>query len=402
MSRATVLISHPFVYPTGGGNSVAAWGIQALRNEYDVTLATLGPIDYEAVNRSFGTSLKEGDFRVRIAPPHFRSLVRLSPTPGALLQLCLNMRWAQNLDRANHYDALVSTQNEADFGRLGLQYVHYPWAYMPRPDNELRWFHHVPGVLAAYRGSCQRLARTSDEGLRTSLSLANSAFVADRIRDRHGVESKILHPPVPGGFPLVPWEDRVTGIVGVGRMHGCKRWELAAAIVDRVRSQGIDLSLTLISHRDDAEYGSRLEALAAARPWFRILYDLPRDQLVREVARHRYGIHAMENEHFGIAPAEFQRAGCITFVHRSGGPMEIVGHKEELMFEDAADACLKISRAIQDAATEELLRSFVAERGACFSEDRFCAEFLEHVRLLVKQRSLTVAPAVAQNQANCA
>jgi glycosyltransferase involved in cell wall biosynthesis len=354
--------------------------VEALRDEFEVTLAVLGPVDCEALNRSFGTSLRPSDFTVRIPPPSLRALLRCLPTPGALLEQCVIMRWAQTLDRKQRFDALLSTQNEADLGRAGLQYVHYPWAYLPRPEIEMRWFHHIPGVLDGYRNFCRRVARTSDEGLRRSLSLANSSFVADRIRDVHGVESKVLYPPVPGGFPFIAMEDRVHGIVALGRMHGCKRWEMAVEIADRIRSRGVELSLTLISHRDIIEYGARLEALAATRPWFRILFNLPRHELVQEVARHRYGLHTMEDEHFGIAPAEMQRAGCITFVHRSGGPMEIVGHREELMFGDANEACERICRVAQDAALAAGLKRFADERGTFFSENRFCAELRGYVR----------------------
>jgi glycosyltransferase involved in cell wall biosynthesis len=303
--------------------------------------------------------------------------------PGALLAQCVTMRWARNLDRENRFDAVMSTENEADFGRMGLHYVHYPWAYLPRPEVELRWFHHIPGVLDGYRTFCRRIARASDDGLRRNLSLANSEFVAGRIRDVHGVESKILYPPVPGGFPSIAWEDRIEGIVALGRMHWHKRWDMAVEIADGVRSQDIDVSLTLISHRDRVEFGARMEALAKTRHWFRILYNLPREQMIREIARHRYGLHTMENEHFGIAPAELQRAGCITFVHRSGGPMEIVGRREELMFDDAAEACARICRAIQDVALRNDLRQFAAERAACFSEERFCAELRGYMRSLV-------------------
>lgn len=374
VKKPRVLISHPELMSHGGNNTVAAWALQALRDEYDVTLATLGPVDCSAVNRSFGTSLRGEDFTVRMAPAHWRAILRRAPTQSALLRQCITTRWARDLDRANRFDVLMSTDNEADFGRAGLQYVHYPWAYLPRPDIELSWFHRIPGVLDAYRKLCLGISGGSFDGLRRNLSLANSEFVAGRIRDAHGVESKILYPPVPGGFPRVPWEDRIVGMVALGRMHIYKRWELAVEIADRVRSTGIDLSLTLISHRDDPDYGARIEALASTRPWFRILYNLPRERLLHEVARHRYGLHTMENEHFGIAPAELQRAGCITFVHRSGGPMEIVGCREDLMFEDAAEACVRICRVVQDAATGNELRQFASERGKCFTEERFCAE----------------------------
>ena len=51
------------------------------------------------------------------------------------------------------------------------------------------------------------------------------------------------------------------------------------------------------------------------------------------MASHRYGIHGMREEHFGMAPAELARAGAIVWVPRGGGQMEIVGHEPALMFD---------------------------------------------------------------------
>ena len=171
MSRKRVLIAHPYVHASGGGNLVAAWSLQALRDCCEVSLATLGPVDYAALNSNFGTSLADGDFKLELAPERYRRLIRCVPTPGALLHICLTMRLAQNLDRRSPYDLLFSTQNEADFGRRGLQYVHHPWLYLPRPDFEMRWYHRLPGLVTAYRSACQRVARASNEGLRRNLSL---------------------------------------------------------------------------------------------------------------------------------------------------------------------------------------------------------------------------------------
>ena len=95
----------------------------------------------------------------------------------------------------------------------------------------------------------------------------------------------------------------------VGRIHPGKRWHVAVEIVEAVRRRGHNLSLTLVGHRDIAEYERQLEALAASRPWFRMERDLSREQLAATLATHRYGIHPMQDEHFGIAPAELQRAG---------------------------------------------------------------------------------------------
>jgi glycosyltransferase involved in cell wall biosynthesis len=380
MARKRVLVVHPYVTGSGGGNVVAAWALEALRDEFAVTLATLGPVDCAAVNRNFGTSLKDGDFAVRIAPGSYKALERSIPTRGALLEIAMVMRWARALDRRERFDVLLSTQNEMDFHRPGVQYVHFPWVFLPRPEQDMRWFHYLPGFLSGYRGLCRLIARSSKEGLRRNLSLANSEFVAGRIRQILRTDSVILYPPVPGEFPDVRWEKRCSAAVAIGRMAEYKRWEMAVEIVERVRRQGIDLSLTLISHREQAAYERRIAALASDRPWFRILFDLSRFELAAEVASHRYGIHCMEGEHFGIAVAEMLRAGVVPFVHDSGGQVEIVGGRRELCFRDAADGAEKIASVMTQASLESDLRQQLLVRRDCFSADRFCSELRSLVR----------------------
>lgn len=372
---------------SGGGNAVAAWALQALRQEFDLELATLGPIDFPAVNRSFGTSLRKGDFAVHLAPASTRRLLRWMPTPGALLERSLTVRLALDLDRVAPYDVLFSSQNECDFLRPGIQYVHFPAYYLPRPEIELRWFHKLPGALSSYRALCRRLERGSPAGVLRNLTLANSQFVAERIRERHGIGSLVLHPPVPGDFPETPWADRESAFVALGRIHPAKRWHWTVEIVEELRRRGHPVSLTLIGHQDDRDYSRALWRLQATRPWFRMLHDLNRQQLAETVARHRYGIHAMEDEHFGIAPAELQRAGCVTFVHNSGGPVEIVGGESNLTFDHPAGAVEKIDRMLRDPDLELQLRRHVAVQRERYSVELFC----ENLRALVRDFQPTAA-----------
>lgn len=384
MNKPRVLIAHPWLRPSGGGNLVAAWTLEALRTDYEVSLAALGPVDYRKVNRNFGTCLRDGDFTVHVVPRLHQTILRNMPTPGALLDMCLTMRWAQDLDRRVHYDVLFSTQNEVDFQRRGIQYVHYPWFYLPRPEAELRWYHRVPGTLSLYRKSCMALSRATPEGLRRNLTLANSEFVADRIDHVHGIGARVIYPPATGKYVEAPWDRRRLAVAAVGRIHSSKRWDMAVEIVEQVRRRGHDLVFTLIGHTDDVAYTARLETMAATRPWFRLLRDVDRSQLLAELAQHRYGIHAMKEEHFGIAPAELQRAGCIPFVHNSGGPVEIVGGDTRLTFEGVEEAAEKISRVIEVPALERELVSQVAERRDWFSTERFCESIREIVAQFVR------------------
>lgn len=366
-----ILIVHSALRTTGGMDVVCAWAIQALHGVYEVSLATLEPVDCTALNRDYGTTLPQEDFRVLIAPAGYQRARRWVPTRGAFLDISLNMRWARQLDRRNRYDVLLGTENEIDFGRPGLHYVHHPTMYFPRPRHEMRWFHYLPGMLWAYRQLGRSISGMTDAGLRRNLALANSEFIRQRIHQVHGVDATILYPPVPGHFDAVAWGDRQAGFVAIGRLDGAKRWEMALQIVEQLRSRGRDLGFTLIGHAHPSPYLSRLRSLAATRPWFRIYEHLTRDQLVAEVPRHRYALHTFENEHFGIGPAEVQNAGCILFAHNSGGPIEIVDDARRL-FDNVADAVAKIERMLDDHALEvEFQRRVVAQRER-FSTTRFC------------------------------
>jgi glycosyltransferase involved in cell wall biosynthesis len=374
--KKRVLIVHREVLVRGGAIAVCAWAIEALRDDYEVSLATLEGVDCAALNRHYGTSLREDDFHLLVAPPRYQRLRRWMPTKGALLDVYLIMRWAQTLDRRNHYDILLSTQNEMDFGRRGITYIHHP--AFPQTEGEKHWFHRIPGVLRGYQAFCEWLGRFTNEGLRRNLALANSNFIRGVIRQVHGIDARVLHPPVPGGFVDVPWSERRRGFVAVGRISPEKRWERAVEILDEVRRRGFDVTLTLIGHAEASDYRERLRALAAVRPWFRLAEGLTRQELVAEVPRHRYGIHTMVGEHFGIGPAEIQRAACVLFAQNSGGPIEIVDDPDRL-FDTVGEAADKIERMLNHSEVEEEFRQRVAAQRERFSEAAFCQSLCEIV-----------------------
>ena len=379
--RPRVLIAHPYLRPSGGGNAVAAWAIEALRHHYSVHLATLAPVDCATVNESFGTSLIPNDFELHLPPVSYRCLLQFFPFPGALLELNLTNRWARQVDRRHRFDVVLSTQNEMDFGRHGLQYVHYPWLYLPRPADEIRWYHHAPGALATYRYLCRRIGGSSTEGLRQNRSLANSRFVAGRFLDVYGVPAEVLYPPVAEDFPTVPWESRASAFVAVGRIHPTKRWLDALAIVESLRARGHqELGFTLIGHEDDRHLVQHLRGLERTRPWFRLLTNLSRPQLLRELLRHRYALHPMHEEHFGIAPAEIVKSGCLLFAHDSGGPREIVGFVPELLFSTIEQGVDRAQRVLVDPQLAQRLRDHLARQGSLFSTTSFMRQLREYVR----------------------
>ena len=87
---------------------------------------------------------------------------------------------------------------------------------------------------------------------------------------------------------------------------------------------------------------------------------------------NRYGIHAMVDEHFGMAVAEMVRAGCVVFAHASGGPQEILGDSR-VLFHDEDEAVAKILATLRSDALQADLRRHLASRADAYSEERFRA-----------------------------
>jgi glycosyltransferase involved in cell wall biosynthesis len=99
------------------------------------------------------------------------------------------------------------------------------------------------------------------------------------------------------------------------------------------------------------------------------------------MAGHRYGIHGMREEHFGMAPAEMVRAGCIVWVPGGGGQVEIVGDEPRLLYASEDDAVEKIARTLADPAEEDRLRDRLDRRALRFTT----AHFVDQVRRIVAE-----------------
>ncbi len=375
-ARRKVLMVQGSLQPPGGGNGVAAWILQALRGRCELTVVMVGAVDLQAVNRHFGTTLAADDFTVvTVRSLVWRLLDRL-PLRLALLRGLLLTRHARRLAPA--FDAVVGAAGETDLGVPAVQYVHFPWSYLPRPPQDLVHTYHVAWLIRLYTWGCAVLTGFSFARMRRNLTLANSRFTARHFAARHGVAAEILHPPTIGSFPKVAWSDRADSFICIGRIAPEKELEKVIAVLAAVRERGRPVTLTLAGIADDPAYHALIRGLVAANAsWMRLCEDLPRAELCRLVAEHRYGIHGMQREHFGMAVAEMVRAGCIVFVPREGGPAEIVGEEDLLLYDDAPDAVEKILRVAGDAELQAALCRRLAVRGRELSTEHFVARIRE-------------------------
>jgi glycosyltransferase involved in cell wall biosynthesis len=371
-----ILFAQRTITTISGADGLAAWILEALKRDYRLTLLTWEPVDLAALNWFFGTELGPSEFEVTTVKPWVVRLAKMFPTPAVgLRRLYVSMearRWA------TRFDAVITASNEADLGPRGIQYIHFPEVLSKGPKSP-QWYHSSAAVRA-YEAIGERLTGFSIDRMKRNLTLANSEFTARAIRELYGIEPVVVYPPAVGQFPEVPWDQRKDGFVCIGRISGEKRIEHIIEILSAVRLAGPQVHLHVVGTLWNAAYVDSIRRLAQANAqWVHLHENISRPELVELVATHRYGIHAMRDEPFGMAVAELVSAGCITFVHNSGGPVEIVGNDERLIYSSREDAVNKILRALRDPAYQASLRNYIASRRSLFRSDRFVSRIRQVV-----------------------
>ena len=366
-----ILFAQRTISTVSGADGLAAWILEALKRDYRLTLLTWEPVDLAALNWFFGTELGPSEFEATTVKPWVVRMAKMLPTPAVgLRRLYVSMEARRCAAR---FDAVITASNEADVGPRGIQYIHFPEALSKKPKS-LSWYH-SSAALRAYEAIGERLTGFSLDRMKRNLTLANSEFTAHAIRELYGIEPVVVYPPAIGKFPEVPWDRRKDGFVCIGRIAGEKRIQLMIEILSAVRLAGPQVHLHVVGTLWNAAYLDSIRRLAQANaPWVHLHENISRPELVELVASHRYGIHAMHDEPFGMAPAELVSAGCITFVHNSGGQVEIVGNDQRLIYSSREDAVNKILRVLRDPAYQASLRSFIESRRNLFTSERFVSQ----------------------------
>jgi glycosyltransferase involved in cell wall biosynthesis len=335
------------------------------------------PIDVEPINRYYGTRLDEREFERIVVPRLLRYLIAAIPARLAQVKASVLLRRCKEIQ--HRFDLVLTANNESDLGRPGIQYVHFPWAFRPRPDYDLSWYH-LRRLLRLYYSLCVALAGFSFDAMKANLTLVNSDWTGERFAERHGARARTVPPPVHGTFPDVPWEEREDGFVCMGRIAPEKELEKVVAIVGRVREQVPSVRLHLVGTPVKRGYFRRIQRLVRANAsWLSLHVDPSREELAHLVSRQRYGLHGMSEEHFGIAAAEMMNAGCIVFVPKGGGQREIVGDEDRLLYVSAEDAVRRIVNVLLQPSEQRDLREYLARRRECFTTARFVRTIREIV-----------------------
>jgi glycosyltransferase involved in cell wall biosynthesis len=319
-----------------------------------------GSVDPELERRPIVTSFLQG------APGlerHYRWYLPLFPAAAADLPVA-----AHRLVVSSSHCVVKSVRRAP--GAFHLCYCHTPMRYAW--DQEEVYFGRGHGPLAGLRRAILAALRRWDVATagRVDRYLANSRFVAERIRRYYRREAEVVPPPVATDFftPAPEPSERKHALM-VAALAPYKKVDLAVQACARA---GVPLVVV-----GDGPERRRLEALAGAE--VRFAGRVPAEEL-RQLYRTASCFLQPGIEDFGIAAVEALACGTPVVALGRGGVLDIVRDGEDgLLF--AEDDPAMIAAAIDKSAAMQFNSLNLRARAERFSAERFARSIEQRLRL---------------------
>jgi glycosyltransferase involved in cell wall biosynthesis len=282
------------------------------------------------------------------------------------------------------YDVVISSESGPAKGVIvppgtaHVCYVHSPMRYIwdHYPDYSSRL-----GLIARmYFSTLAHRLRQWDvtSAVRVDRFVANSSFVAERVRRYYGREADVVHPPVDlDAYRLAPTDLPRDYYLFVSELVRYKRADL---VIEAFRK--LDVPLVVVGDGDERK------ALAMnLPPNVRLLGRVPFGDLPRLYQGARALIFPGE-EDFGIVPVEAMACGTPVIAYGRGGVRDsVVDGKTGIFFDRQDTDC--IAGAVQ--RFETIRHSFqpgsIAEHARSFAPERFQRELLSIVLQTIADQS---------------
>jgi glycosyltransferase involved in cell wall biosynthesis len=208
--------------------------------------------------------------------------------------------------------------------------------------------------------------------------IANSNFVAERIRRSWGREAGTVYPPVDTEFFTPGTQARKDYLAVVGAQVGYKNTALAVDLATRE-----DLDLKVVGS------GPAVNALKKhAGPTVSFVGHVSNEEL-REVYREAKGLLFCGVEDFGIVPAEAISCGCPVVAFAAGGALETVGGNPGqpvgVLFTEPTTISLGQAVARLDSHWRQGVFDSVVMQGYAkrFSREAFCSSIKQEIQTLL-------------------
>jgi glycosyltransferase involved in cell wall biosynthesis len=214
---------------------------------------------------------------------------------------------------------------------------------------------------------------------KSKIAMACSRFSAKQVKDVVGHDVTVLYPPVSDYFKSsdVDANSRSDIVVTVSRFAEEKRLEMVPKIA-KLSPESYSFLIAGACRSPEALFSVQdcIRKLGVERR-VRLLPNISRQELRDILRKSKVYLHASQNEPFGVSIVEAMSSGCIPVVPNCGGPTEFV--PKELRYEGLEDAASLVKSSMAEWSPEKA-EEFI-EASERFSEERFCKEFIEIMKL---------------------
>ena len=363
----------------GGAQRVCLKMIEALKEaKHEIVLITLTRTDWSAVQEMLGDVVKP-DEEIVLLKRNLHGFDAYKPLLAAVL--------VPRARRKFNIDLLVNSQADTLPIKSDILYVHYPtFSEYESVGINLKYSRSL--FWRIYIAPYKLIHRFFENYLKSGVLVTNSTFSKKAVRKHTGRNPIVISPPVEvKAFSAVAEDnEREDKVIACGRYSPEKNYEYVLETANRLR----DVKFAVVgsfSGEKSMKYYEKLRSITIEKSLANVelLRALMFKDLLSLYGASKIYMHAMKNEHFGIAVIEAMAAGLVPVVYRGGGPWEDTLKAKQgyhgFSYENPDEAADIIKMLLAD----ENLRVEIAERNLVYVREFSDALFKEKFIKLVNK-----------------
>lgn len=380
----------------GGSEYLPLECVASFQDTCEVTLALNWTSDVRHAAELYGIPVDFTNVRIVTLKPRNRFLQRLD----SIIPFCT----VRNLKRlARKHDLCISCANMIDFGKPGFHFI-----FLMRHFGDQAFiarFLHLPAPrgLAAFKKALRKflgeyvlrplLGVRSPRAMlrdRREWFFPNSNYVAKTMRDFYGpFNERLFYPPTVFECDRLASNREALKVVYVGRIKDEKKIKELIRIVELARARSsFDFRLEIAGALFEDRYVADIRDLAGSRPWLSLVGEVYGDRKSLFLTSGTYAVHTRRDEEFGIAVAEYLKAGVIPIVPDEGGSPEVVSNSE-LVYHDEVGAAEILVRLAGDSELRNRIREQCLARSRRFSLESYRKSYSDIISWLEEKAGLT-------------
>jgi len=355
-----IAITHDYLNQFGGAERVLKTLIEMFPEADLYTLL----YDKEKTNGIFEGKVKGTSFLdMPGVKSRHRAFIPLMPLATALMK------------PKEKYDLVISST--AGYGKgikikapYHISYCHSPLRYAWEIDY-LKNLPFSPWPLSHYVSHpIAHLLRNWDRKAAQNVNffIANSDFIASKIRAYYGRDAVTVYPPVDTKtFYLEPETKQKDYYLMVGRLLYYKGFDWGILAFNQLRKP-----LKIVGRGPELE---KLKKLAKS-PLIEFVSNNPKDSELRKIYNEAKALIFPQIEDFGLVAAEAQACGLPVIAFDQGGGREIVEHKKTGILFNQEQSPEAIAKAVREFENFHFNRKAIAKSAERFSKENFKKNFL--------------------------